>query len=44
MLEKKVVEKINTHFMFSNLFFSEIRAVGDSGKNVVELEWPQTTM
>ena len=39
----KVVEKIKTHFMFSN-FSSENRAVYEiMWKNMVELDRPQTT-
>jgi hypothetical protein len=43
MFQTEVVEKIITHFVFSN-FFSENRAVYEiMSKNVMELEWPQMT-
>jgi hypothetical protein len=29
MFRTRVVEEIKTHFMFNNLFFSEIRAVNE---------------
>jgi hypothetical protein len=33
MFQTEVVEKIKTHFMFSNFFFSENRAIFDSVEN-----------
>jgi hypothetical protein len=43
--EKKVVEKIKTHFMFNNFFFSENHAVYEvMWKNMIEPDTPQMTV
>ena len=45
MLQTKLVEKIKTHFVFSNFFFFENRAVYEMmWKNIVEPDRPQMTI
>ena len=45
MFQTKVVEKIKTHFVFSNFFPPDIRAVCEiMRKNIVERRRPQTTI
>ena len=45
MFYTKVVEKIKTHFVFSNFLFFENRTVYEiMWKNIVEPGWPQMTV
>jgi len=45
MYQTKVVEKINTHFMFSNFFFPKNQDVCEvMWKNVIQLGRPQMTV
>jgi len=44
MFLTKFVEKIKTHFMFSNVFFYENRAVLNNVENMAESDRPQMTI
>jgi hypothetical protein len=45
MFRKKVVERINKHFLVSVIFFLENRALYETmWKNIVELDRPQMTI
>jgi hypothetical protein len=45
MIPTEVIEEIKTHFVFSNFFFLENRAVYEiMWKNIVQGGWPHVTI